>query len=141
MQAACEVVQFPFRQVENLVGGERGALLLLERETWRCGRQVPVDVPVRLLAPEAEDVQALGWNGAPDRLTDAMNDTVEADVLIEGEVAGDLLSMTLRGNENVPVQNGKAVQERDGVIVLVDDAVLIVRIPCEHLADEAATSE
>src|SRR4051794_21077598 len=100
---------------------------------------MPVDVPVPLPAPEAEDVQALGWDDGPDRLAHTMHDRLQLQVLLELEVAGDLLAMRARRHQDVAVQRRIPVEKRDGAFVLVDEVVREVGIACDKLADEAAS--
>jgi hypothetical protein len=70
-----------------------------------------------------------------------VHDGLQREVLIAGEVAGDLLAMGPRCDERVPVERGVAVQERDGKVVLVEDMVGEVGVPRQQLADEAAVAE
>ena len=96
-----------------------------------------MDVPVCLLATEAEDVEPFGWHDATDRFAYAVNNPLKLDVLAEVEVARNVLAVLLWGHEDVPVQRWVAVQEGDGLAVFVDDVVLIVGVAREHLANEA----
>jgi hypothetical protein len=72
-----------------------------------------MDVPVCLLAAEAEYVQALGWYDGADRLANSMDDDLQIEVLVQAEVAGDLLAVLLGSDENVSVQRLIALKERD----------------------------
>jgi aryl-alcohol dehydrogenase-like predicted oxidoreductase len=100
---------------------------------------MPVDVTVPLPAPEAEDVQALGWDDGPDRLTHAMHDRLQLQVLVGLEVAGHLLAMRAGRHQDVAVQRRIPVEKRDGAFVLVDEVVREVGIACDELADEASS--
>ena len=100
-----------------------------------------MDVPVCLLAAEAEYVQALGWYDCADRLADSIDNDLQIEVLVQAEVAGDVLAVLLGSDEDVSVQRLIALKERDRPLVFVNDVVAVLRIPAEHLADEAATRE
>jgi hypothetical protein len=100
-----------------------------------------VNVPVPLLAAETEDVQPLRRNGAPYRLADAVDNLLEAHVLLAGEIARDLLAVVLRSDEHVSEQRGVLVQKRDGVLVFVNDVVRELGITCDQLADEAPLAD
>jgi aryl-alcohol dehydrogenase-like predicted oxidoreductase len=100
-----------------------------------------VDVSVPLLATQAEDVQALGWNSGTDCFTHAVQDCLQLEVLLATEVASDTFTMFLRRDKHVPVQRWVLVQEGDRLVVLVDDVVREVRVAGNKLADEAAIAE
>jgi hypothetical protein len=100
-----------------------------------------VDVPVSRLAAEAEDVEALGGDGAAERLADAVDARLEREVLVEREVAGNLLAVLLRRDEHVAVQGLEALEERHRVLVLEDDVMAELGIAPEQLADEAPAGE
>jgi hypothetical protein len=100
-----------------------------------------VNVPIALLAAETENVEPLGRDRAADRVPHAVNDVLQREVLLEGEVRDHVLPVLPRRNEHVAVQRLEALQERDGELVLVDELVLVVGVAGEELADEAAARE
>jgi len=51
-------------------------LLLCEGHAGREGSDVPVNVSVRLLTSQAEDVEPFGGHDAADRLSDAVHDAL-----------------------------------------------------------------
>jgi hypothetical protein len=110
-------------------------LLLLERNAGRQRRDVPVDVAIALPASEAEDVQALGRERLPDGFAHAMNERLKPQVLVEREIAGDLLAVRLRRDERLTAERRKLAHEHDGELVLVDDVV--GPVAGDELADEA----
>jgi hypothetical protein len=114
---------------------------LLERNVRRQRGEMPVDVAVPLPAPEAEDVEALGWDDGPDRLAHTMHDRLQLQVLLELEVAGHILAVRARRHQDVAVQRRIPVEKRDGTFVLVDEVVREIGIACNELADEAASSQ
>jgi hypothetical protein len=52
-----------------------------------------------------------------------------------------VLAVLLRRDEHVAVDRLEALQERDNLLVLVDDVVRVLGIPSELLADEAAARQ
>jgi hypothetical protein len=71
-------------------------LLLLEGNTGRQWCQVPVPVPVPLLATRAQDVEPLGRHDRANSLTRSVDDLLQAQVLLEREVASDVLAVLAR---------------------------------------------
>jgi hypothetical protein len=116
---------------------ERDQLLLLVGHAWRKRREVPVDVRVPLLRAEAEDVQPLGRSGSTQCLSDAVDDALQLDVLLFGEVGGDFLDVPLGSYKGVSTEGRVAIEERDCMLVLVDHVVR--RASGDELADEART--
>lgn len=115
--------------------------MLLERNARRERRDVPVGVAISLLAPEAEDVEALGRDDPADGLTDTPDDVLQLQILGATEIACDLFSAFARRDEHVSVQRRIRVEKRDGGVVFVDDVMRELWIAGEQLADEAAIAE
>ena len=72
---------------------EGGELLFLVRNAGRQRRDVPVDVPVSGLAAQAHDVEPLGGQLLADRFSHPVDQALQREILLDCEVAGDLLSV------------------------------------------------
>jgi hypothetical protein len=83
--------------------------------------QVHVRVP--FIRTEAEDVESLGGDGAPESLADAMHDPLELHVLIFSEVARHVLSMLLRRDDDVSADRRVAIEERNRSLILIDEVM------------------
>jgi len=102
---------------------------------------VPVDVSVSLLASQAQDVEAFGGDGSPDRLTDTVHDRLQSEVLGGAEVPGYLFAVLSRCDQHIAVERRVLVQERNCVFVLVDQYMRKLGIACDELADKATPFE
>jgi hypothetical protein len=74
--AVGEITDLCIVEIEAGVRIKGSELLLIEGNVWRKGRDMPVDMSIRLLAAEAEDVQPVGRHGLADRFADAVNYTL-----------------------------------------------------------------
>jgi hypothetical protein len=76
-----------------------------------------VDVPVPRLAAQAHDVEPFGGQLVADRLPDLVDEPLQAQVLVDREVAGDPLPVgPWGGDQGVPEQGVVAGQEGGGVV-------------------------
>jgi hypothetical protein len=84
--------------------------------------------------------RSVGDEGAHS-LADAPYDILEIEVLLTAEVAGHLLAMLFRCDQDVAVQRRVPVEEGDRRLVFVDHEVRELGIAGDELADEAAAGE
>jgi len=66
-----------------------------------------------------------------------MQDALQAQVVVNWEMAHHVLTVPHRRRQDMPEQRWPAVQEHDGVGVAAHDAVRISGVSGDHLADEA----
>lgn len=127
-----------FRDVQYPVFRRQGAeLLLLVRHSRRQGRHVPVHVRVGQLAAERQGVHALGRHRFRDCPRDPVHDALEGQELRLAEAAYPVLDVSPGRDQAVADKGRVAVEERDGVVVLVDDVVTVAVGVIRHPADPA----
>lgn len=119
---------------------ENGGLLLVVGHPGRQGCEVPVDVPVGLLAAEGQDVKAFRGEQIGECAACAVHDRLEGEVFVGGEVGDGVLAVFDRGDEEVAEHGGEAAGEDDGVVVAVGDVVGVVGVAGKEFADEAGTA-
>ena len=100
-------------------------LLLLKRDAIRQRRDMPVNVPVPLLAAQGEDVDAFRFHAAPDGLRDLIYRLLKSQIFLERELSGDLFPVLNWRHQNIPIQNRNLVEEDNEFIILINDMVTI----------------
>lgn len=126
---------------EITVSAQCSKLLILEWNARGQRDKVPMNMSVGLLASEAEDIEALGWNHSAHRLGDPVDNCLQLEILIAGEIPGHLLPMLSWCDEDIPEEARVLVEESDGFVVLVDHVMGMHRIAGNQLTDEANTVE
>lgn len=124
-------------QLEVVVAIERLVLLLVKWDIGREWSQVPMHMTVGLLAAETQDVQAFARYEIPDHSTDPMDHTLKFNVLLLGEVSGDLLTVLPGRHDHVPIQGGVLAEECHHIVVLVDHTMKVISVPSDEFTDEA----
>lgn len=97
---------------------------------------MPVDMSIPLLASEGQDVDPFRIDTFADSLSRFVDDPLESQIFLEGEIASHLLLMFYRGDQCVSVQDRVLIEEDDNFIILSDDVVAI-QISGYHLTDKA----
>ena len=100
---------------------------------------MPVDMSIPLLASEGQDVDPFCIDTFADSLSRFVDDPLESQIFLEGEIANHLLLMFYRGDQCVSVQDRVLIEEDDNFIILSDDVVAI-QISGYHLTDKARAS-
>jgi hypothetical protein len=99
-----------------------------------------VNVPVPLLAAQRENVHPLGVHFLPHGFSDAINHPLETQVLLERKVTRHLLAVLSWRDQRVAVQRWIPVEKDNSRAILVNDAMMFLRIPGYNLADETGAS-
>ena len=97
---------------------------------------MPVHMPVCLLTPQAEDVQALCRNNPGESAANTPHYTLKGYVLVFREIGSDLLQMFARSNETIAVKSRILTQKRNRELVLEEDVMRIVGVALHGFADE-----
>lgn len=119
---------------------EGGELLLVVGHVGRECDDVPVHVCVALLTPEAQDVDAFGGNRPRQRSADGTNEGLHREVVVEWKVLDDVFSVCDRCDEDVAALDVEVRQERDVVVISVDDELSSWGFTGHDAAHEAVTT-
>lgn len=84
---------------------------------------MPVDVPIALLTPHAQQIQTLGGDNFAQCPPDLMYERLQLDVLPEREVTDHLFSMLDRCDKDVTLESRVARKKHEMALVAVDDFV------------------
>ena len=82
---------------------------------------MPVHVPIALLAPQTKQVQPLRRHHGTHCATNPKDQLLKLEVLLEREVAHDLLAVFDWCYEHVPLQGREAIEEDDVSVVAIHD--------------------
>ncbi len=100
---------------------------------------MPVDVRDAFVAAEREDVHPLRAHFLSHRFGNLVDEPLQVQIIVNGEIARYLLPVLFGSNQRVAVLPRISVEEGDGLIVLVDDVLWQFVLEVEH--DERPASE
>lgn len=98
---------------------------------------MPMDMCIRSLAPDTQDVDALGSEQRSKTLAYRKYQSLEFQILAFSKITGDLLSVSLGCDQYVTLHGGKSIEECDRAFRLSHDMMRIAWIASQKLADEA----
>lgn len=100
---------------------------------------MPVQVSVARLAAQAQAVHPLDRHDFGHRRGDPAHHALQRQELLLAHVADPVFDVPFRSNNAVTEQRRVAVEEGNGVSVLIDIVMAIARIPGQDRADKART--
>src|SRR5579871_2293884 len=115
---------------------QRLQLLLLEGNSRGQGSHMPVNMTVSLLATQRQQIHPLCRHNLPDCFGDTINQGLQSKILFEAKVGCHLLAMLLGADQSIAVQQRIFVEKHDGLLILINHVVGILRIAGDDLTDK-----
>ena len=84
---------------------------------------MPMHMTIPLLAAQGQDINPFCRDCLTHRLRRLVDHMLKSKVFLDGEIAGHLLSMLHRGDQDVAVKNRVFVEEDDHFLILLDDVI------------------
>lgn len=98
---------------------------------------MPVHVWVSGLTAQVQDVEPLGGQVLADRFSHPVDQALQGEILLDGEVGGDLLPVRSGGDQGVAEQGVVSGEEGHGIVVGPHEVAWVDGMAGEGLADEA----
>ena len=134
---SCKGAHFVVGELKHPILQHQGVKLLAFQ--WNAGRKwrdVPVQMAVRLLTAERQNIDPLGRNDSLQCSRDALDERLKLQIGIARKLIGQVFLMRFGRYEGVSEQCRIFVQEDDCFVVFIDDMVGKVWIASDKFANE-----